>query len=318
MIAPSALYSVQAPTHADVDRVAAMILGCDMAAYGEPDYSLDDLRHAWESVDLARDAWLVETPTGQLVGYGMVRLRRPTRANGHWYSHPEAEQIAVGHTLAQRIEARAREMAVATPADQRVVLRQEMPAQDEAARQVLAANGYTRVRLMWRMQTDFTEPPPAPQWPAGIRVRPFVLGQDDRVMYETVTEAFQDHWGTTSNTYETWRAQNIELPTFDPSLWFLAFEGDTAAGAMMCSTFMDLGWVDNLSVRRPWRKHGLGMALLRHAFAMFYAQGRSGVSLAVDSESVTGATRLYERAGMRVVRQFAVYEKEVRPALGLE
>jgi mycothiol synthase len=33
----------------------------------------------------------------------------------------------------------------------------------------------------------------------------------------------------------------------------------------------------------------------------------------VDASSLTGATRLYEKAGMRVLRQFDNYEKELRP-----
>ena len=33
----------------------------------------------------------------------------------------------------------------------------------------------------------------------------------------------------------------------------------------------------------------------------------------VDSESPTGAPGLYERAGMKVARHYAVYRKELRP-----
>jgi mycothiol synthase len=38
------------------------------------------------------------------------------------------------------------------------------------------------------------------------------------------------------------------------------------------------------------------------------------VELGVDSESLTGATRLYERAGMRLVWTNRVYELELRGA----
>jgi hypothetical protein len=36
------------------------------------------------------------------------------------------------------------------------------------------------------------------------------------------------------------------------------------------------------------------------------------VGLGVDADSLTGATRLYEKAGMHVVRELATYEKELR------
>ncbi len=48
-----------------------------------------------------------------------------------------------------------------------------------------------------------------------------------------------------------------------------------------------------------WR--GLGLALLQHTFRAYYQQGKDKVALGVDAESLTGATRLYEKAGMKVV-----------------
>ena len=69
--------------------------------------------------------------------------------------------------------------------------------------------------------------------------------------------------------------------------------------------------MNELAVRRPWRLRGLGLALLRRAFGEFYSRGTRKVTLAVDSQSLTGATRLYERAGMRVERLYSVYRKEL-------
>ena len=48
---------------------------------------------------------------------------------------------------------------------------------------------------------------------------------------------------------------------------------------------------------------GLGEGLLRTAFATLHARGLRRVGLGVDAENVTGALRLYERAGMRKVGQ---------------
>ena len=73
----------------------------------------------------------------------------------------------------------------------------------------------------------------------------------------------------------------------------------------------------DLSVRRPWRRKGLGMALLYHSFGEFYRRGTRKVGLDVDSQNLTGATRLYERVGMRVNRQYDSYEKELRPGIEL-
>ena len=65
-------------------------------------------------------------------------------------------------------------------------------------------------------------------------------------------------------------------------------------------------------MRRPWRKQGLGLALLRHAFNEFYRRGKRKVGLGVDAQNLTGALRLYESAGMRIDQAYDTYEKEMR------
>ena len=55
-------------------------------------------------------------------------------------------------------------------------------------------------------------------------------------------------------------------------------------------------------MRRPWRRQGLGEALLLCSFRAFRERGYTRGTLGVDASSPTGATRLYERAGMRVYR----------------
>ena len=102
--------------------------------------------------------------------------------------------------------------------------------------------------------------------------------------------------------------------SFDPTLWFLAFDGDKLAGGPLCRYDKDLhiGWVNQLAVLRLWRRKGLGIALLLHSFAEFYRRGIVNVGLGVDAQNLTGATRLYERAGMHVALQHDTYEKELR------
>ncbi len=62
---------------------------------------------------------------------------------------------------------------------------------------------------------------------------------------------------------------------------------------------MGQGHVTSLGVRRAWRRQGLGLAILHHAFGKFYRRSKARVLPDADVESPTGATRLYEKAGMR-------------------
>jgi GNAT superfamily N-acetyltransferase len=109
----------------------------------------------------------------------------------------------------------------------------------------------------------------------------------------------------------------VKRDDFDPSLWFVAFDGEEIAGFSLCSYEQGEAWVGELGVRRPWREKGLGLAFLHHSFGEFYRRGVRSVVLNVDSQSLTGATRLYTRAGMHPVEQTDIYELELRPGIEL-
>jgi ribosomal protein S18 acetylase RimI-like enzyme len=162
------------------------------------------------------------------------------------------------------------------------------------------------------MRIDQEAPPPAPEWPTGVTLRTFVPGRDERAVFDCVDEAFSDHWGHTPGNFAQW-VKRTERPDFDPSLWLLAETGGELAGVALCRQRPDTGWVGSLAVRRPWRKHGLGLALLRQSFGEFWRRGERRVGLGVDSQNLTGATRLYERAGMHVTMRIGIFEKVLRP-----
>ena len=140
-------------------------------------------------------------------------------------------------------------------------------------------------------------------------------------------ESFKDHWGFVEGSfeeeYERWMHRIRNDEHFDPALWFLAMDGDEIAGMSLCwrSAFddPDMGWVGTLGVRRPWRRRGLGLALLQHSFGEFYRRGKPRAGLGVDAQNLTGAMRLYTKAGMHSDprHQHSSYEKELRPGVEL-
>nr|NIP25107.1 GNAT family N-acetyltransferase [Phycisphaerae bacterium]NIV00160.1 GNAT family N-acetyltransferase [Phycisphaerae bacterium]NIV69695.1 GNAT family N-acetyltransferase [Phycisphaerae bacterium]NIX28922.1 GNAT family N-acetyltransferase [Phycisphaerae bacterium] len=106
---------------------------------------------------------------------------------------------------------------------------------------------------------------------------------------------------------------------YDPALWFVAIDGDEIAGYAICREIKNQsskkGYVDKLGVRRPWRRRGLALALLHHSFSEFFHRGIQEVHLQVDADSLTGATRLYEKAGMHPYLKKAIYQKVLRAGL---
>ena len=182
---------------------------------------------------------------------------------------------------------------------------------NRAVLEALEQRGFRPARHSHRMLLDLDEPPAQAVWPDGIVVRTFEPG-DERVFYDVHQESFRDSWEPIEEPYDEWAHWLLSPPAFVPELWFLALENDEPAGIAICHphrTRADLGWVRILGVRHPWRRRGLGRALLLHAFAEFRRRGLTSAGLGVDAESLTGANRLYEEAGMRVASHFVMYEK---------
>jgi ribosomal protein S18 acetylase RimI-like enzyme len=175
----------------------------------------------------------------------------------------------------------------------------------------LERRAFGLVRHSHRMEIDLAEPTAEPSWPDDIELRTYREG-DDRVFYDLEIETFADSWEPAEETFEEWSHWMLEPPAFVPELWFLATAHDEPAGFAICHPHPargELGWVRMLGVRRPWRRRGLGRALLLHAFSELCGRGFGRVGLGVDAESLTGANVLYERAGMHVVARFDIYEK---------
>ena len=161
------------------------------------------------------------------------------------------------------------------------------------------------------MAIELEGAPAAPSLPAGLELRSFRAGEE-RAVYETHMETFEDSWEHVHVPFERWLHWTVERPGFEPDLWLLACEGEDIAGIVLCRINAEdprTGWVTILGVRRAWRRRGLGEALLRAGFAALAGRGCRRAVLGVDAESLTGAHRLYERAGMHVAARFDVYER---------
>jgi mycothiol synthase len=274
--------------------------------FGDADLTVSDLE-SWfgvPSLDLERDA-RVALLDGTIVAYGDVG----DAASGGKFlwtdvrAHPRHPAAAAA--LLDFVESRARELA----ADGGLI-KAWSPEQAEGWRELLESRGYGLHHYSLRMAIDVVDEPPPPEWPEGISVRPFRSG-DEQPVYEVQQETFSDQRDFSREPFDEWSQWSFREP-FDPGLWLLAFEGDELAGISLCRPERGgdegYGWISVLGVRKPWRRRGLGLALLRHSFRELRSRGKTRVGLGVDGENPTGAVRLYERAGMSVERRLVWYE----------
>ncbi len=269
--------------------------------------------------NLATDAWVVETADGKIVGYEELYNRHAFACfEGDGYVHPQFEGQGIGTAFLQAMDVRARVMMDQAEPDLHIFIRNGMGLTDKRAHELHEHEGYHVVRYSWRMEIQLDTPPPAPIWPEGVELRPYQVKEQARAVFEAVDESFRDHWGHTPMKYETWEMKTILRAGFDSTLSFIAWDSDQIAGTALCRLKPEVGWVGMLGVRRAWRERGLGQALLQQAFGEFHRRGVKTIDLGVDAGSLTGATRLYQRAGMRVASEYVFYQKELRPGREIE
>jgi mycothiol synthase len=313
-------FTVRAPRVDDAAQIADAVNDVTTAEAGFPWTTVEETRDELTSPrDEATpsDVILIDT-RGSVGGYlqlskwewaefGLIAFVRPR----FWGRGLSAWLIRYG-------EAQVREPAGGSPSG--VVVRVARFAGNESAARLFRALGYAYERTFWMMRIDLaTTHQGVVTLPDGIRIRTFERADDERPVYDAVSEAFADHWGSWSETFDQFRHGRIdgEGARFDPTLWFIAVDGGEVVGAACCSATTpraeDTGEVNLLAVRRPWRRRGVGLALLQAAFAEMHRRGIPRCELGVDAKNPTGATRVYERAGMHDAYSWEFWKKTLSP-----
>jgi GNAT superfamily N-acetyltransferase len=247
-------------------------------------------------INLDTDAWVVLGPDGEFAGSATAV---PITDGTHLNVDILSEHPAVLGWLLDQIERRAAE--VASP---EVVVRVGVIREDDRLAGVLAERGFKVGTSTHRMRITFDGPVPPPAVPDGIVVR---RGAPDeasrRAAHAVLMEAFADQPGTLPRPFEDWAASRESRSTFDWSQVTVAELDGQPVGMTECNdNFVstdNCGYVGRLGVVPAARGRGLAKFLLRNAFAVDSAAGRSGTILHVDAGNPTPAVALYTGAGMR-------------------
>jgi mycothiol synthase len=318
-------FTARGAQYEDIEQAFAMYNRWSRSVIGRDEISTPEIiRTEWKSPDFdpARDTRVVFAPDGRMAGYIEVwTTSRPPVHPWIWGRvDPSFEGMGIGIWMQDWAEQRALEVLLELPADLRFAPRVGTCREAERPRRLFEKLGYQHIRSSYQMLIEMDAPVPEPEFPTGITLRTYNPVTDAEAVYRAENDSFRDHFGYVEQPFEEslkrWR-HFWEQDGFDPTLLFLAMVGEEIAGISLCPPHSmedpNMGWVGTLGVRRPWRKRGLGLALLRHSFNEFYRRGRRKVGLGVDAQNLTGALHLYESAGMHVQQAFDQYEKELRP-----
>jgi mycothiol synthase len=303
-------YRLRSPTPDEVGAVADVLIADELDDGGQVVLGADFVEGEWSRAgfDLGTDAWVVLDGVDSVVGYAQARRDAPTTVESWGVVHPSHRGRGLGPPLFDRVEERATQLLDGHPAGR---FRHSINAGDRAAGAMLRARGLRPVRHFWHMQIDLGEPVDPGPAPDGIEITPIDAPDDLPVVHAVLVDAFADDWDHHPEPFDVWAEEEAMGPRFDPSLWLLAKEGGHAVGTLTASLSNDRAWVDYLAVLASHRGRGIGAALLRRSFAALARPGVERVLVNVDAQNPTGATDLYERVGMRIVKRWDLWERSI-------
>ncbi|MEV4704132.1 GNAT family N-acetyltransferase [Actinoplanes sp. NPDC049316] len=317
MTALPAGWRTRRPTLDDVPEILALARASDMAAVGEPDFTADDVREALTgpNTDMSRDCWVALDPDGAILGWAFPH--NPAGGDRDFlevYVWPE-RGLPAQRPLLELILQRAAERGTEFGHSPYTVRAGAVPTEEPwIAALTDAGFAFIKQHARMTMSLDGVSPEP-PQPPAGVIVRP-VRADDEAEMrrfHATIEEAFRDtdHQAT---GYDTWRERLAAESSVSYDEWFVGEVDGEWAGVLQSSDSSvedGIGYVSYLGVLRPYRRRGVGEALLRRAFATYAAKGRSTAGLGVDLANPTRAARLYRAVGMHPLFEANIYERKI-------
>lgn len=181
---------------------------------------------------------------------------------------------------------------------------------------VLEGEGYQAVRHFKNMLHRLNDIPDR-ALPVGLEIRPAQrehyrsIWEAQREVQQELFEIVEEAW--VEERYESW----VESPSHTPHLWQVAWDGDQVAGMVLNridnaeqnGPVHKRGYTEHIFVRRPWRKRGLGSALLVRSLQILKGQGMEEAELGVDKENESGAYEFYRRMGFQTFSTDIWYRK---------
>ncbi|HEX8982062.1 MAG TPA: GNAT family N-acetyltransferase [Ktedonobacterales bacterium] len=272
----------------------------------------DQLAAAWKALgpQLADHIWIATLPDGTCAAYVELLHLDDAYMAQIWASSTQANTDILMPLLAHA-EQRARDIE-RDEGIESVHLFAQATSFHPAIEQAIKRSGFDITSTYEHMTLALEQTPKHPDAIQGIDIRPFDVHHDAEAVYLADEEAFQDQRGHTPRTFERWRERlNLQGEMEKPSRSRIAWAAENVAGVALVEVIAGTGWIHHLSVRRPWRRRGLGEALMLFVLGEFHRNGVRSALLNVDAESLTNAHKLYRRLGFRPTHHYSNFQKIV-------
>lgn len=315
-------YIIRPATLGDAYDVTRLVNICSQDLYGKDELEVGELMNDWqmEEVNLQQDSILLFEDDeliayADLVGLVPPYVRYPLMAR----VHPDHKGHGYGWLINRWAMGRVTESLERAPQGTRVFLTSLVHERDQEARQLLEDLGGKMERISWLMERELKGEVQNGDLQEGYSLR-VAKPEEYYEFFKIQQEAFRDHWGyievPDKEGFTHFLERYTKDPNYQPELFFVAEYHGQIAGILSATASSsygeDYGWISALGVLPEHRRKGLGKALLLHAFQEMQLFGSRMVGLGVDSQNLTGATGLYEQAGMYIASKFFRYELPLR------
>jgi mycothiol synthase len=309
----------------DLPLIVVLLNAAEAVDHAEEGTSIEEQRENFARPELKpeENAFVAVDEGGRIVAMANLILKDEAAESGFrtWFNvHPRFRGRGLEDRLLVRLEERARERLVEAKAE-KVYLSSDGHTIYEERLHAMQRAGMEVARRFWLMLRPELKSLPAASFPPDLSVRHYRPGKDDVEALDALNDSFKEHFGHAPNTMDWWQYY-LHSPNYRPDLTVLAVEPRSNQIAGYCHIVVNeeecrrlgkrRGWVDILGVRKPFRRGGLGTALLLQGMHNLREAGFAEAILGCDSENTTGATRLYFRVGFQVHRTFIAYFKYLR------
>jgi mycothiol synthase len=324
-------YTIRPTTLVDAEAVCILSEIVNKANGLQSQSDPDDLRNDWQEpkFDLTSSSRVILDTEGQVIGYCTIwdTASLPVKPWFAWQVHPEHFGKGLEDYLLNWMEKTALRVIERCPEDAQIKFQTNSIDKADYRIEFIEGMGYSHSRNFYRMLIEMDEAPPQAILPGGIIIRAIRYPDELEALVKADDAAFQDHWGyiprPIEEELEQWKHWIETDRLFDSSLFFLAIDNktDEIAGICLCRIEQhdnpENAYIDSLGVLRNYRRKGLALALLNHSFGELWRRGKQKVALHVDASSLTGATRLYEKAGMHADETWMSFQKIIREGVDL-
>lgn len=147
------------------------------------------------------------------------------------------------------------------------------------------------------------------------------IRMDDEKEIELVNkldnEAFKEHFNFRRRTIEETKYALFEMPWFSVQKWFFAvldsqpigYSGIAIDEGLNKEKSLKWGMIADIGVLKPYRRRGVGTCLMLHMMQTLRSLGMEDAFLYVDNMNPTGAMKLYEKLGFKILRKSIIYQK---------